>query len=69
MHVTLKYNKNTREITLVDGDECCEHHFTLLEDNDDELSVIVMQDYDPEMLEGPVMFKAILPEDELIDTE
>jgi len=69
MQVTLKYNKNTREITLEDADECCEYHFTVIEDTDDELSVIVMQDYDPNMLEEPIHFKAIFPEDELVDTE
>ena len=69
MQVTLKYNKNTRQVTISDSDECCEYHFTVIEDTDDGLSVIVMQDYDPEMLEEPIHFKTVSPEDELIDTE
>ena len=68
MQVTLKYNKNTREITLVDGDDRCEYRCAVIEDTDDELSVIVMQDYDPEMLEEPIHFKAQIF-DEIIDTE
>jgi len=69
MQVTLKYNKNTQEITLSDADEYTEYHFTVIDDTDDELSVIVMQDYNPNMLEEPIHFKAIFPEDELVDTE
>jgi len=68
MQVTLKYNKNTREITLEDVDECCEYRFALIEDTDDELSVIVMQDYNPDMLEEPINFKAQIF-DEITDTE
>ena len=69
MQVRLKYNKNTQEITLSDADEYTEYHFTVIDDTDDELSVIVMQDYNPNMLEEPIHFKAIFPEDELVDTE
>lgn len=62
MQVRLKYNKNTKKITLEDSEDHAEFSVSLLEDTDKQICFNVFCEINPDFLEEPILFKVQEPE-------
>lgn len=61
MEVTIKYNKNTQRVTF-ESDGANEYSALFVTETDDEISMRVIHDIDPEALEEPIQYKTEIPE-------
>lgn len=61
MEVTIKYNKNTQKVTF-ESDGVNEYSALFVTETDDEISMRVIHDIDPEALEEPIQYKTEIPE-------
>lgn len=62
MQVRLKYNKNTRKITLEDSDDYADFSASLLEETDEQICFDVFCDINIDYLEEPILLKFEEPE-------